>query len=290
MILNRPEHESDNAGPKPSAQRVATLRAAHQLLDRPLVLQDPLALKILDSRDEAALRADPGQYNDPLSKSLRTALVVRSRLAEDECEKAFQNGVRQYVILGAGLDTYAYRASHQTVRVFEVDLPATQQWKRACLCAAGIQIPDTVAYVPTNFEHGTLAQSLAQAGFRQDQATFFSWLGVTMYLEEESIMDCLRFIASCASGSAVVFDYLVIPSLQNPMERMVLELVSAKVAERGEPWKTHFDPEPLADALRQLGFGQANNLSPQQLNDRYLSTRSDGLRMGGSSRLMHAIV
>lgn len=285
--LNRPQYESDNAGPKPSAQRVATLRAAHQLLDNPLVLQDPLALKILGSKDEAALRANPEQYNDLLSKGLRTSLVVRSRLAEDEFEKA---GVRQYVILGAGLDTYAYRAKHQTGRVFEVDLPETQQWKRDCLRTTDIRIPDTVTYVPIDFEQDTLAHALSQAGFRQDQPAFFSWLGVTMYLEEDAIMDTMRFIASCAAGSAVVFDYLVTPSLLTPMERMVLELISAKVAERGEPWKTFFDPEALAEKLRLQNFSAANNLSPEHLNDRYLSGRKDGLRMGSTSRLMHAVV
>lgn len=290
LSLDRPQHESANAGPKPSAQRVATLRAAHQLLDSPLILEDPIALKILDSKDESVLRSNPEQYNDPFSKGLRTSLVVRSRLAEDEWEESRECGNRQYVILGAGLDTYAYRSSHQTGRIFEVDLPATQQWKRECLCAADIQIPASLTYVPINFEHGTLEQGLSQAGFRKDAPAFFSWLGVSMYLEEEAIMETLRFITSCAAGSAVVFDYMVTPALLTPMERLGVEMISAKVAESGEPWKTYFDPASLADKLRSLGFGEANNLSPEHLNDRYLSGRKDGLRMGRSARLMHAIV
>ena len=290
LSLNGPKHKLTNAGPKPSAQRVATLRAAHQLLDSPLILEDRLALKILGSTNEAAVRSNPDHYNDPLSKRLRTSLVVRSRLAEDEWEKAAENGVRQYVILGAGLDTFAYRESHLTGRIFEVDLPTTQQWKRECLGAADIQIPASLTYVPIDFEHDTLTQALSQAGFRKDEPAFFSWLGVSMYLEEEAILETLRFIASCAAGSTVVFDYVVTPSLLTPMERLGMELVSAKVAKSGEPWKTYFDPASLADNIRSLGFSEANNVSPESLNNRYLSGRKDGFRMGGSSRLMHAIV
>ncbi|WP_230958951.1 hypothetical protein [Burkholderia stagnalis] len=111
-----------------------------------------------------------------------------------------------------------------------------------------------------------------------------------MYLEDDAILNTLRFIASCAAGSAVVFDYVVTPSLLAPMERLGMELVRAKVAEGGEPWKTYFDPASLADTIRLLGFGEANNVSPESLNDRYLAERKDGFRMGGSSRLMHAIV
>ncbi|KWK11804.1 SAM-dependent methyltransferase [Burkholderia stagnalis] len=290
LALNAAKRPSDNVGPKPSAQRVATLRAVHQLLDSPLVLEDRHALKILGSTNEAAFRGNADHYDDPLSKALRLSLVVRSRFAEDEWHKAAQYGVSQYVILGAGLDTYAYRAHRQCGRIFEVDLPATQQWKRACLSAAGIEIPASLTYVPIDFEHDTLAHALSEAGFRQDEPAFFSWLGVSMYLEDDAILNTLRFIASCAAGSAVVFDYVVTPSLLAPMERLGMELVRAKVAEGGEPWKTYFDPASLADTIRLLGFGEANNVSPESLNDRYLAERKDGFRMGGSSRLMHAIV
>jgi len=290
LLLDRPPHESDNVGPKPSAQRVATLRAAHQLLDSPLILLDPLALKILGDKDEAALRANPRQYDDPMSKGLRATLVVRSRFAEDECEKAAAAGVHQYVVLGAGLDTYAYRSKQHCMHIFEVDLPETQQWKRACLDAADIRIPDTVTYVPTNFEQNTLAQALAEAGFRQDQPAFFSWLGVTMYLDQEAIMETLRYISSCAKGSAVVFDYLVEPSLLTPMERIFMDLVASRVAERGEPWKTYFNPDELAGNLRMHGYSAAHNLDREQLTERYLLNRQDGLSLGNTNRMMHAVV
>ncbi|KVD28351.1 SAM-dependent methyltransferase [Burkholderia ubonensis] len=289
LALNRPRHQSINAGPKPSAQRVATLRAAHQLLDDPLILEDRIALKILGGANEAAVRSNPGHYDDPLSKGLRMSVVVRSRYAEDEWRKAARHDVSQYVILGAGLDTYAYRENHQARRIFEVDLPATQQWKRECLSAADIEIPASLTYVPMDFEHDTLARALSEAGFRKDEPAFFSWLGVSVYLEEEAILETLRFIASCAAGSAVVFDYVVTPSLLAPMEQLGMELVRAKVSGSGEAWKSYFDPTSLADKIRSLGFSEANNVSPESLNDIYLTGRKDGFRMGGSSRLMHAI-
>ena len=290
LSLNGPKQTSINVGPKPSAQRVATLRAVHQLLDHPLILEDPLALKILGSRNEAAVRGNPDNYNDPLSKGLRTSLVVRSRFAEDEWQMAARNDVRQYVILGAGLDTSAYRETHPDRRIFEVDFPATQQWKRECLSAADIRIPPSLTYVPVDFEHDTLAHALSQAGFMTGEPAFFSWLGVSMYLEEEATMETLRFIASCAAGSAVVFDYVVPPSLLAPMEQLGMELVRAKVAESGEPWKAFFDPASLVEKIRALGFSKANSISPEDLSNLYLTGRKDGFRMGGSMRLMHAEV
>ncbi|AOY95379.1 hypothetical protein BKK79_26800 [Cupriavidus sp. USMAA2-4] len=290
LSLRERAQTSVNTGPRPSAQRVATLRAAHRLLDTPLILDDPLALRILGSSNEAAVRGNPGHYDDPLSRGLRLSLAVRSRYAEDTWSKAAQHGVRQYVILGAGLDTYAYRGPHQAGRIFEVDLPATQQWKRECLSAAGIGIPASLTYVPTDFEHGSLAGALSDAGFKVDQPAFFSWLGVSIYLEEAAILETLRFIASCAAGSAVVFDYVADPALLTPMERVGTELVRAKIAESGEPWKTFFDPAALAESLRALGFGKADNVSPEDLSDRYLAGRTDGFRMGSAMRLMHAVV
>jgi methyltransferase (TIGR00027 family) len=290
------QREQDNGGnrtdpvPKPTALRVAIYRAAHQLLDDPLVFQDPLAFRILGAADEESLRSDPSRYNIPLLKGLRTSVVVRSRLAEDEWTQSKQRGICQYVILGAGLDTFAYRNPDQDSRIFEVDLPATQQWKRDCLRAAGIEEPPSLTFVPINFERSTLAEALGQVGFSHDEPAFFSWLGVTMYLEEEAIVSTLCFIASLAPGSGLVFDYAVLPSLQSPTERRAMEYLAARVAEHGEPWKTYFDPASLAAMLRSLGFSKVEDLGPEQLNERYLSGRKDGLRKSGVSRLVCARV
>lgn len=290
LQLHRPGDEAA-AGPKPSAYLVAVMRAAHQLLDAPLVFDDPLALKILGPVEEAALRASAGRYSDPMSKALRGTLVVRSRLAEDAWAAAEAMGVRQYVVLGAGLDTYGCRgAARPGSRVFEVDLPATQQWKRARLREAGIAEPAALCYVPLDFRRATLADGLAEAGFRHDQPAFFAWLGVTMYLEPEEVYATLRFIASCAAGSGVVFDHGADPELLGPAERTALQMMSAKAAERGEAWRSYFDPAQLSGKLREFGFGEVEAFGPAQLNERYLAGRADGLRVGAVTRLMHATV
>lgn len=282
---------SHGSPPKPSALRVAILRAAHQLLDSPLIFEDPLALKILGEAEEEALRSDPSRYNTPLLRGLRTSLAVRSRLAEDERARSRERGVRQCVILGAGLDTTAYRDRRDDgTRIFEVDHPEMQQWKRSLLQTVGLKAPESLAFVPLDFESFTLAEALQQAGFHESEPAFFSWLGVTMYLEEDAVLETLRYIASLAPGSGVVFDYGTDPSLLSPKEKKSLELLSARTAEHGEPWKTFFAPAVLVGKLRSLGFNEAEDLGPEEVTARYLSGRADGLRKSGVSRLICARV
>src|SRR5271170_3182658 len=165
-----------------SALRVALRRAAHQIHDSPVVFNDPLAVAILGEAYAEELRRTPLRPDRPFSIGLRAFLVARSRYAEDNLSRAVAAGVGQYVLLGAGLDTFAYRNPHAGLRVFEVDHPATQQWKREQLEAAGIAIPAALTFVPVDFERQTLAEGLGQAGLDLSAAAFFSWLGVTPYL------------------------------------------------------------------------------------------------------------
>jgi methyltransferase (TIGR00027 family) len=275
--------------PKPSALRVAVLRAAHQLLDVPLVFEDGFALRILGAVEEELLRNDPMQYNTPRLKGLRASLVVRSRLAEEEWARSKERGVRQLVILGAGLDTFAYRNQDQDYnRIFEVDLPTTQRWKRDCLRLAGIQEPASLTFVPVDFERSTLAEALKAARFCDDEPAFFSWLGVTMYLEEVAVIDTLHFVGSLPPESGIVFDYGVLPALLSPAERSSMAFLAGRAAEHGERWKTYFEPSALDRALRLSGFNEVDDLGAEQLNARYLSGRTDGLRKSGVSRLICA--
>jgi methyltransferase (TIGR00027 family) len=277
--------------PKPSALRVAILRAAHQLLDVPLVFEDAFALKILGPVEEKSLRDDPIRHNTPRLKGLRASLVVRSRLAEEEWAQSKQCGVRQFVILGAGLDTFAYRnQDHESSRVFEVDLPATQKWKRDCLRLSGIEAPVSLTFAPVDFERSTLVEGLTAAGFSDNEPAFFSWLGVTMYLEEDSVLDALRFVSSLRPKSGIVFDYGVLPALLSPLERSNMAVLAGRVAEHGERWKTYFDPSVLVGTLRRMGFSQVEDLGATELNERYLSERTDGLRKSGVSKLVCARV
>lgn len=280
-----------NAGPKPSALTVATQRAAHQLLDRPLVLEDPTALTILGSAGIEALRADLDRFRQPVSLGMRSMVVVRSRLADDLWSEAIARGAQQYVVLGAGLDTSAFRRPDAPGVVFEVDLPATQAWKQERLQEAGIAAPPSLRFVPVDFASTTLAQGLASAGFDANAPAFFSWLGVTMYLDEPAVRETLRFIAGCAKGSAVLIEYATPLSSLPPMLRIAMEQFTAKFAERGEPWKSFFDTEVLSDIVKTLGFSRSQAWTPEDLNERYLAGRTDGLHIGATpSRLMLATI
>src|SRR6202050_3085144 len=159
-----------------TAQRVAIRRAAHQLLDQPRVLDDPLALRIMGSEAEEAPRSNPKEHH-AFSRAFRAFMAARSRYAEDELARAVAHGVTQYIVLGAGLDTFAYRNPHAGLRVFEVDHPATQLWKREQLQASGIAIPESLTFVPVEFERQTLAKGLGQCGFDAGGAAGFLWVG-----------------------------------------------------------------------------------------------------------------
>ncbi len=264
-----------------TAHRVAIRRAAHQLLDQPRVLNDPLALRIIGSEAEEALRSDPKESH-AFSRAFRAFMAARSRYAEDELARAVAHGVMQYVVLGAGLDTFAYRNPHPGLRAFEVDHPATQAWKREQLQSAGIPIPPSLTFVPIDFEQQTLADGLAQSGFNANAAAFFSWLGVTPYLTREACMTTLRSIAIMPTGSGVVFDFAVDPALLNAGQRIAFGVLSKRVARYGEPLQLFFDPEKLQDELNTLGFHRTEFLQGKELNARYFKDRKDGLLVRGS--------
>jgi len=273
-----------------TAQRVAIRRAAHQLLDEPKVLDDPLALRIIGSEAAAALRSDPKEHH-AFSRAFRAFMAARSRFAEDELARAVADRVTQYVILGAGLDTFAYRNPHPGLRVFEIDHPATQAWKHEQLQSAGIAIPPSLTFVPVDFEHQTLANALARSGLNTNAPAFFSWLGVTPYLTREACMTTLHVIAKMPAGSGVVFDFAIDPALLNPGQRQALDALSARVARYGEPFQLFFDPSKLQDELKTLGLHRTEFLQGAQINARYFKDRSDGLCVrGGLGHLMGAWV
>ena len=279
--------------PSVTAQRVAMRRAAHQLLDDPKVFDDPVALRIIGRESASALQADPYQFEaTPLSPYLRAFVAARSQYAEDELSLGVRRGVRQFVILGAGLDTFAYRNPYPegVLHVFEVDHPTTQTWKRARLEEVGITLPGNLTFAPVDFETQTLEEGLRSAGYNLDKGTFFSWLGVTEYLTTEAVMVALRFIASAKVGSGVVFDYMISPSLLTSARRSRLDALSRRVASAGEPWQAFFDPEVLTKDLRAMGFGYVEDRGPEEINARYFKNRKDGLQVGSLSHLMKAQV
>lgn len=276
--------------PSRTAWAVASLRAVHQLLDEPLVFPDRVALPLLGRPAEAALRDDPFALNDPMSRGLRGALVARSRFVEDELARCVAAGVRQYVLLGAGLDTFAYRNPHGDagLQVFEVDHPGTQRWKQRLLAEAGIALPSSLTFVPVDFEHDDLAGTLRQSGFRADQPACVSWMGVTMYLTADAVMKTLGTVAGFAAGTCLCFDYRVPAAMLNPVERAINEVLERQIAAVGEPWLSTFDPLQLCSQLLALGFSAAESATPDELNARYFARRKDGLRTGGGVRIMCA--
>jgi methyltransferase (TIGR00027 family) len=264
-----------------TAHRVAIRRAAHQLLDDPKVLDDPLALRIIGSEAANDLRSNPKEHH-AFSRAFRAFMAARSRYAEDELARTVAHGVRQYVVLGAGLDTFAYRNPHPGLHVFEVDHPSTQTWKREQLQAADIKIPPSLTFVPIDFERQTLANGLESSGLDASAPIFFSWLGVTPYLTREACISTLSFIAGMPAGSGVVFDFAVDPALLNPGQREALDALSKRVAAAGEPFQLFFDPNKLQDELKRLGFRRTEFLQGKDLNDRYFNNRTDGLLVRGS--------
>jgi methyltransferase (TIGR00027 family) len=262
-----------------TAQRVAVRRAAHQLHDHPRILDDPLAVRIIGTQALEELRTSRRESRG-FARSFRALMAVRSRYAEDQLARAVAEGVNQYVVLGAGLDTFACRNPHPGLRVFEVDHPATQAWKREQLHAASIAIPPSLTFVPINFERQSLAEELRHAGFNHREPVFFSWLGVTMYLTQAAFATTLSFIAGMPAGSGVVFDFAIDRKLLNLGQRIALEVLANRVAAAGEPFRLYLNPTALQEELKGLGFRRTEFLDGAQLNARYFSDRNDNLRVG----------
>jgi methyltransferase (TIGR00027 family) len=272
--------------PSRTAQRVAVRRAAHQLLDRPLVFEDPYALKIIGPDAAAATLA---KADGQVSSSFRAFMAVRSRYSEDELAAAVARGVRQYVVLGAGLDTFAWRNPWPDLHVFEVDFPATQHWKRQRLANVGMEVPPTLTFAPVDFESQTLADGLGRAGFRTDQPAYFSWLGVTMYLTSEAFESTVSFVGALPPGSGVTFDYAVHRSELGLFEKLALDNLDRKVTALGEPFQLFFRPVELAATMQRLAFSDIEDVGSDDLNARYLAGRADKLKLrGGIGRLMRA--
>ena len=279
--------------PSATARRVAMRRAAHQMFDHPLVLVDPIAIPILGAGAAEQIRAERGIWQTRASRYSRAFMAVRSRFAEDELARAIAGGANQYVILGAGLDTFAYRNPYAagSLRVFEVDFPATQAWKRKRLREGGIAIPDSLTFAPVDFERQSLADGLAAAGFDRGRISFFSWLGVTMYLTPEAMDATLSFLASLPAGSGLVFDYAVPRESLDWVGRIFFDRIASRVAAAGEPFRLFFDPGTLAKKLTATGFRSLEDLGSAELNARYFAGRKDNLRVRGRlGRLMSATV
>jgi methyltransferase (TIGR00027 family) len=272
----------EHARPSHTALRVAMRRAAHQMYDaRPLVLDDPIAIPILGKEYLPEVERTATKLHKPFSVSLRAFLVARSRYAEDMLARAVSQGATQYVLLGAGLDTFAHRNPYPQLRVFEVDHPATQQWKRELLAANGISAPPSLTYAPVDFEHETLPEQLFVAGFDPHARTFFAWLGVVSYLTHGAFRSTLDFIAKAPAGSGVVMDYGLPRSALPYLEQLAHDSLASRVQLSGEPFRLFFTSQQMAREL--AAFNAIEDLGSVEINVRYFSGRGDNLKVLGSA-------
>ena len=256
----------DDARPARTASRTAlavTLaRAAHHAFDEPVILADPLAERLLGPGALDRFHQEPALLDEPDFHYLRIHVAHRSRYAEDRFAAAFARGVRQHVVLGAGLDTFAFRqpAWAQEARFFEVDHPASQADKVERLARAGVAVARNVTFVPIDFESTPLADGLAAAGFDSTRPAFFSWLGVTMYLRLEAIETVFAYVASLPRESEIAFTFARPQTPENATP------LGERARAAGEPWLTGFEPDEMEKRLRALGFREVDflreNLGP----------------------------
>jgi methyltransferase (TIGR00027 family) len=244
-------------GPSRTALNAAVQRAIHQLADdEPKIVTDPIAVRVVEAAAPRAIAAGMEARDLSMAKGARALTLFRLRFAEDELARMVMQGVSQYVVLGAGLDTFAYRQPPfaQALKIIEVDHPATQAWKRASLAAAGIPLPSNLSWAPVDFECDTLVDCLSRAGFDSSRPAFFSWLGVTQYLTLPAVDDTLRFVAGLPSSSTLVLTFIVPASMVPPEQHEAMEQLFQMAAAAGEPFLTFFDPADLRAHLHELGF------------------------------------
>ena len=260
-------------------------RAAHQALEGGMVFADPLALRILGPDAEDAITL---ARKRPERRGLRLFVAMRSRFAEDSARRAIGDGVRQILILGAGLDTFAYRLEpREGLRVFELDHPATQRDKRRRLEEAHIAEPPHAAYVAHDFERGSMTAALEAGGLDTGRRTFVMWLGVTPYLAEDAVFATLGELARFPGGAEVVFDYANPPhTIEETQVRDFHQAMAEQVAATGEPFRCHLDTRELQARARTLGYVDIEDLDRAALVARYLPQAAAKLRPGPGGHLV----
>lgn len=264
---------------------VAQMRAAHLIIDaEPPILADTVIGRLLGPDVETRAWAQLEQLQSPPSRGLRSHVVLRGRFTEDSLADAVADGVTQYLALGAGLNTFAYRqpAWAAAIEVIEVDHPASQAAKRTALDAAGIEIPPNVRYADIDFERETLAEGLRRCGVSTTRRALVSWLGVTMYLTREAIDAVLATVVRFAAGSTLILTFAEPRDGADP--------IADRAARAGEPWLSYFTQDELATVLRGQGFSDVRFLSRDDAFRRYYASRRDGLLPPRHVSLCTAIV
>lgn len=265
----------ESIGPRGIAEVCAAIRASHFMHgDRPLIIEDPFAIELISP--ELRERYLGGKE---YGKSGGASIVLgRARYTEDLLEAAVRSGVNQYVILGTGLDTFALRRPDLVgkIHVFEIDHPATQEWKRGLLTQLGWELPAALEFIPADLEQETVAEALGRSSLRKDSRIFFSCLGTLPYLTHEAIIRTLESLAASSStGSEIVFDYRVSIDFVDPDDVPRVEAGDKGTAAAGEIKRSFLNPQTFLDEVSAMGFEVVESLTPKQLAERYFAGRSD---------------
>ncbi len=279
--------ENQTIAPESTALRVALWRAIHLQFDPlPHILEDEIGLKLAAPAEGWRDRPD---MNPQWTSRFRAAIVARARFIEDLVLEKVGQGVGQFVILGAGLDTFAQRRPEMgsSLKIFEVDTPGPQAWKRQRLMELGYGIPDWLRFVPVDFETGTSWwDQIKTAGFNPDQSAVVSSTGVSMYLTQEAIMATLRQVAKLAPGSTLAMTYLLPMELMDPEERVGFERAEKGARASGTPFISYFTPAQIMAIAHEVGFKEVRCVSGADLTQRYFADRTDGLRAGSEELLI----
>ncbi len=259
-----------------TALATAYLRAVHQLLDAtPRILDDPIAVRLLGEDASRKICEFAERYQIPEAKALRSHVVLRSRFAEDRLADAVQRGVSQYVILGAGFDTFALRqpAWAKSLKIFEIDHPSTQLVKRSFITKAGLDLAANVSFAQIDFEHESLLEGLCRHHVSLEEPTFFSWLGVTVYLKEAAIDSALKSMAAYPPGSEVVLTFKQPPTRTAARAAEAARKLADNVASVGEPFVSFFEPKAIEAKLLSAGFSKVEFLDLETADARYFASR-----------------
>ena len=287
--------------PSFTALTAAAARAAHLIVDaEPVIFADTLAAALLGERAEELIGYHRLHGTHPVLAGARVQVTCRGRYTEDALDQAVARGVAQYVILGAGLDTFAYRPGRSAasalagqpsgLRVFEVDHPATQDWKRRALAAANVAVPGNVTFVAADLTTQSLSTCLRAAGFDTAAPALVSWLGVTMYLTRDAIARTMTAVGGFAPGTELIADYMLPADLRDEAGALYGTLVAQACAERGEPWLSVLAPDELSDLARRRGFAAVRHIRQRDTIPAGLWTRSDALRPADLAMLFHGTV
>ncbi len=261
--------------PDNTALRTALWRALHVLTDdKPYIIEDKIGFDLIKPEQGWQERPDM-----KFTKSLRASIVARARFIEDIAKEQIAKGVKQYVLLGAGLDSFAQRntAISSQIDIYEIDQPDTLNWKQEKLIENGYKIPNNLHFVPVNFETSSWSEELTNNGFDIKQTTFVSCTGVTLYLTKEAITDTLKKLTSLASGSTIAISfYLPIEQLEGE-DKNLMEMSIKGAAASGTPFVSFFTFEEISKLAERIGMKEIQTVSTKDMTDRYFKNRADNL-------------